>query len=285
MALGSGYGRRLCIGIVLAAACATGGLVVRAQGAAGPLGVADATARKFIVDAIGNDAFKTYQASTVRSDFVQTVSRALDRLPAAARGPATTAAFAWARAYTSTPAFAAEYAKTRAAKQPADAAPASSVDDALKKRMDEMLARITEGRKMAAAMPEKDRAGLLASLAEQEARMKSPEMMNRMREIVKAELGETTSRTDAAAGEFAAKYPATPNAFVKLHLQRFLTETASIDYSLAAVMVKGPSGETLGFLSPGYTGMPWQHVYAIVAGKEAVDAARSAAAAWLKELP
>ena len=49
-------------------------------------------------------------------------------------------------------------------------------------------------------------------------------------------------------------------------------------------MVKGRGGETIGFLSPGYTGMPWQRIHAILAGREAVEAGRAAAGVWLKEL-
>jgi hypothetical protein len=105
-----------------------------------------------------------------------------------------------------------------------------------------------------------------------------------LRTVLEAERGEKTSRSGTAFAEWETKYPANPNAFVREHLQRFLNETAKVDYSLAAFFVRGPNGDVIGFLSPGYTGVPWQHIHAIVAGKEAVDAGRAAAAAWLKEI-
>jgi hypothetical protein len=49
--------------------------------------------------------------------------------------------------------------------------------------------------------------------------------------------------------------------------------------------VKDPAGRTAGFLSPGLQDISWEAMHAILAGKDAVDAARAAVSAWLKELP
>lgn len=261
-----------------------GTAIVLTQVAAGPFGVADATARKLLVDAILIQTFRTYQADIGRNDLIATVARAYARMPAAARGPATTAAFTWARAYLSSPAFAAAYAKVRDEQRPAGVANQASVDDTLKKMMDEQWAALEQTRKMAAGFPEKERAGVLAMIKESEARLKSPETVQIWRAAVEAEQGVTAASGSKALADWEARYPASPNAFVREHLQLFLAETANVDFTLAAFMVRGPGGEVLGFLSPGYMGIPWQHVHAIVAGREALDAGRAAAAAWLKEL-
>ena len=260
--------------------------MVLTQGTTGPFGVADATARKLLVDAITNDRLGVYESDVIRSDLVTTAWRAYDRMPAAARGPATTAAFAWAKSYVSSPAFAAAYAQVREGRRPEGAANTPSVDEEAKRRLAEQLAAMEESRKMAESfpLPEKDKAALLAKLKEQEAQIKSPESQKMMRAVLEAELGQKVSAGSAAVAAWEARYPASPTAFVRDHLQRFLAGTAIIDYSLAAVVIKSPKAETMGFLSPGYTGMPWQHVHAILVGKEAVDAARAAAAAWVKEL-
>jgi hypothetical protein len=270
--------------IAFAVVLSTSTAIMLSQGPAGPLGVADALARKFLVDAVLGDSYRTYKSNLIVSDFVQTVARAYAKIPAAARGPATTAAFAWARAYLSSPGFAASYAKQREEQRPEGAANVASVDDQIKKMMDEQSTALAESRKMAASLPEKDRAAFLAKLQEMEAQLKSPERLKILRTALEAERGDKSSRSATAFAEWEARYPANPNAFVREHLQTFLKETANVDYSLAAFMVRGPGGEVLGFLSPGYTGMPWQHIHAIVAGKDAVDAGRMAAAAWLKEL-
>ena len=251
--------------------------IVTTQSTAGPLGVADATARQLLVGAV-------LSSDGNAGELVPTVARAYAKIPAAARGPATTAAFAWATSYVSSPAFAAAYAKQREGQRPQGVANVPSVDDQLKKMMDEQAATMVEARKMAESLPEKDRAAFLANLKEQEAQSKSPERLKILRTALEAERSGNASGSATAFAEWEATYPANPNAFVREHLQRFLKVTANVDYSLAAFFVRGPGGEVLGFLSPGYTGIPWQHVHAIVAGKEALDAGRAAAAAWLKEL-
>ncbi len=58
-----------------------------------------------------------------------------------------------------------------------------------------------------------------------------------------------------------------------------MTATANIDYSLAHIWVNDPAGRTAGFLSPGLDDISWETMRAIVAGKEAVDAARAAVGA------
>jgi len=107
------------------------------------------------------------------------------------------------------------------------------------------------------ASPEKERAAVLATLKEREAQLKSPETLKIWRTVLEAERGEKSSGAAAAFSAWEARYP-------------------------AAFMVRGPGGDVLGFLSPGYTGMPWQLVHAIVAGKDAVDTGRAAAAARLE---
>jgi hypothetical protein len=258
--------------------------LVLGQSVVNPLGVADASARKLLVGGILVEGFRTYQSTFINNDFVQTVARAYAKLPAAARGPATTAAFAWAKSYVSSPAFAAAYAAQREGQQPAGVASLPSVDDQIKKMMDEHAANLVMVRKIAESLPEKDRAAFLANLKAQEAQANSPELIKRMRTVFEAERTEKMSRFTKELAEWEARYPANPNAFVREHLQRFLTETANVDYSLATIFVRGPGGDVIGFLSPGLTGIPWQHTHAIVAGRDAVDAARAAAAAWLTEI-
>jgi len=63
-----------------------------------------------------------------------------------------------------------------------------------------------------------------------------------------------------------------------------MTATANVDYSLPQIWVKDPAGKVAGFLSVGLEDISWETMHAIVAGKDAVDAARTAVGAWLKEL-
>jgi hypothetical protein len=63
-----------------------------------------------------------------------------------------------------------------------------------------------------------------------------------------------------------------------------MAATANIDYSLPRIWVKDPAGRTAGFLAPGLEDTPWDTIRAIVAGREAVNAARVFVSEWLKEL-
>ena len=159
-----------------------------------------------------------------------------------------------------------------------------SVDDEVKKFVDDAMAAVEESRKMALKMPEADRAKFLAQLKTQEEQIKNPENLNRLRTVMAAGRSDTTNAASKAVSDWEAKFPADPKIFVRGCLERFMTATATVDYSLPTVIIKGARGETVGFLSPGYTGLPWESIHAILAGREAVTAARTAVEAWLKEL-
>jgi hypothetical protein len=258
------------------------------QTQAGPLGVASATARRLLVEGILHETLRNVdeRSTGVNNDIVRSIWRAYDRMPAAARGPATTAAFAWAKAYVSSPEFAAAYATQREGQRPAGAAGAASanVEAELQKMRDEQRAAAEAARKMAESLPEKDRAAMLAQLKAMEEQLNSPETLKTWRAALEAQLGAADADRDNAAARWNANYPADPRMFVRGHLERFLAVTENLDYSLPTIVLKAPTGDTMGFLSPGYTGIAWQRVYAIMAGKDAVDAGRAAAAAWLKEV-
>lgn len=243
-----------------------------------PFGVAEATARKLLLDTLPNGGYPQQQMP-----IVTTVMRAYGKLPAPARAAATTTAFAWAKNYAGSPDFAAAYEAARMAQKP-PAAASSNVDAAMKKLVDDSTAASAEVRKMAASLPPAEAAKLLEQIKVQEEQFRSPENLARLRTALAAELGESASRGEARARDWEAKFPADPRQFVKGCLERFMAATATVDFSLPAVWVKNAGGETVGFLSPGYQGLPWEQVNAIVAGREAVTAARAAVEAWLKEI-
>ena len=68
-------------------------MIRQTAAATGPFGVADATARTLVSGAARNP-----RGLDSTHAFVAGVRRAYQRLPESARGPAVTAAFAWAKA-------------------------------------------------------------------------------------------------------------------------------------------------------------------------------------------
>ena len=86
--------------VLTAAAVVLASAAGLAQSAIAQLGLTEAAARKFLFDELS--------APTIhrrRSEIAIAGTRAFYKLPPAARGPAASALFAWAKAYVSSPAF------------------------------------------------------------------------------------------------------------------------------------------------------------------------------------
>lgn len=247
------------------------------QAVVGPLGVGDAAARKLLAEALPNGG---YPLETM--ELVQTVRRAYARMPAAARGAATTAAFSWAKRYVQSSAFTAAYAEARNGQKPEG--PATTADAELKKYLDEAEASAAMGRQIAANLPPAERDKLLKEIEERNAQLRNPENLARLRTMFGASAGEASDRASRDAAAWAAKFSEDPQLFVRGCLERFMAATANVDFSLPTHWIKDANGQVVGFQSPGYMGLPWEQVHAIVAGKDALAAARAAVEAWLKEL-
>lgn len=219
------------------------------------------------------------------AEIVGVVQSGYERVPVAMRARATTAAFAWAKQYLSSPAFATAYAKFREEHKPAGSSITGSLDAAVQQEIDKTVATLEAGRKGLDVLAPDVRAKALKNLDDEIARWKSPEMAQQLRAGLDIQRRETTQHTQQAVTQFDASWPADPRMYVRKQLEYIMAATANIDYSLAKIWVKNPSGVTVGFLSPGLQDLPWESARAIMAGKESVDAAREAIAAWLKELP
>jgi hypothetical protein len=92
-----------------------------AQGVLAQLGLTEASARNFLLNEI-----KSGPARDRRGALEIAGHRAFYKLPPAARGPAATALFAWAKAYVNSPAFKTAYAQFRKDAGPGDDRPAPS---------------------------------------------------------------------------------------------------------------------------------------------------------------
>lgn len=136
-----------------------------AQSGIAQLGLTETTARKFLFDELS--------APTIhrrRSEIAIAGTRAFHKLPPAARGPAASALFAWAKAYVTSPAFTKAYSDLRqGAIPPEPQAATQTVNEEVKKRMAEMLAAIEEMKQAAAAMEPAARAKVLEHIKVQEA--------------------------------------------------------------------------------------------------------------------
>jgi hypothetical protein len=250
---------------------------------AGPLGLADATARNLV-----NGGVRAPELSSTHAS-VAAVRHAYEKLPASARVSAVTAGFTWAKAYVNSPAFTSAYASARQQARPGGLPPEElSVDAELKKKLDEQRATIAESRRTAAAVSgvsEKDRADLLATLRQLEASLDDPTTVKAMRDEIEARRAGDVGAVADGVARWNATYPAEPRAFVKRQLEEFLTASARVDFTIPITIVKSPAGGIAGFAAPVVKMFEsWIEVECMLAGPEMVTAARAAAQAWLEEL-
>ncbi len=207
------------------------------------------------------------------------------KLPESARGPVTTALFAWAKEYVNSPAFETAYARARTAAMPQGSQYDRTIDEELKKQLDEKLAVLENSKAAAQSMPAADAQKFLASLKQTADQLRSPEMQQTLRAQLEAERGTRNTQDDQSVQQWQEKFPADRQALFARRLREFLDATTDVDFEARKKVVKNPAGETVGFwLSEAHQKKPWQWLEALVVGKEATMAARAAAEAWLKEI-
>jgi hypothetical protein len=252
---------------------------VRAQGGMAQLGLTEAAARTFLFDEV-----KAQRQLTRRSPIAMAGQRAFYKLPPAARGPAATALFAWAKAYTRSPAFAADYKTYRDGVIPPGPPPTQSpVDQAVAAQIAEVLAGVEQWKKVAATLPPADRAKMLENVAKQEAQARSPEFAAALRAGFAAERGEKAASAEASDKAAADRYPVDPQQLVARRLREFLADTANADFTTRTISLTG-GADGIELVDPEARKKPWMWQAAVIVGAEATTAARAAAQAWLAEI-
>jgi hypothetical protein len=251
---------------------------LRAQ-TSGPLGVADATARSLV-----NAATRSPRSLAPTATFVTSVRHAYERLPAGTRAAAVTAAFAWAKTYVNSAAFASVYAAARQQARPAGVSIGPSVQEELQKKIDDERASLAESKKFLSVVPEADRPSVLQALTEAEARLRDPALIKAWRDDIQSRHDAEETGTAEALASWAALYPANLTIFVRQELQRFLDGSATVDFAIPITPIKN-GGQIVGFVGPlEQPPASWIEAECMLAGRDMVMAARAAAQQWVKEL-
>lgn len=253
-----------------------------AQTAAGPLGIADATARTLVMGGLRDPRLSSAHAS------VTAVRHAYERLPASGRDAAVTAAFAWAKAYVASPAFTSAYAAARQKAKPAGLPPEEmTVEAELKQKVDEKRATLAESKRVLATVPASnpDRAQAAADLKQLEDMLTDPKILKAWRDEIEERRARGTGAAADLVTRWNATYPAEPRDFVKRQLAEFLEVSAHVDFTIPITLIKSPSGAIVGFAAPMERfSNSWIEIECLLAGREMVSAARTASQAWLTEL-
>ena len=207
-------------------------------------------------------------------------------LPLARRVDVVTAAATGAKAYLSSDAFRARYAKDLADGRFGETppVPARTFAEHLKEEQGTVASQVADLKKSMAEMPPNMRGPMQAMITEAE-----KAMQNQLRELSATSAADksTWEREDrdrftqqeadyAALVREGTALPRDANALVRRRLQEFLTQTADVDFSAAL-------NSQQRFIKPAYEAKPkiWKSCYR--AGRLATEAARLFVQSWLKD--
>ena len=264
-------GRKAALGLGIAVSLLVGG--VYGQNALGDLGVSEASAKQEVVRTFA-DGYVPWHLG----------AKAFKAAAPALRVTSVKGAIAWAKAYTETPAFKAEYDRRRAEDAPRPPQVKGTADDQLAKQRAEQKKQIEEMRANIVKMPAEMRKQMEETVKQVEAQFASQEQNAQMTAMMKQSF-EMQAAADQKAyeGRVAAhekRYPADPKVLIARRLNEFLAMSGTVDFG-AKLQARG--GRMV-FANPVYEEKPPEWKLCYRAGREAVEAARASAAEWLKAL-
>jgi len=261
--------------VVFAAAGAivAGGVVV-AQDPLKQLGLTDAKARQLFMPAA------TWASAQQASEIVQTARSAYQALPREARGPVTTAMYAWVKTFVNSAEFKAAYERHRIESKPQPLQVDGTVEQEIKRRIDRQLKELDEMKEGLGSMPADQRKNMEAVIAAQRTSFTSPEFAASQRADIERDRAQGKASYEAGMKEWPTAYPADFQVWVARQLREFLDATATVDFTVKWNFFEGIPVSS----SPTAKGTSWQWAESSYAGKEATTAARAAAEAWLKEI-
>jgi hypothetical protein len=251
-----------------------------AQSGVPQLGLTEQAGRRHVHELVSNWAGGTWleEATFIGASVIQPTLRAAvaahAKLPAAARGPATSALYSWARSYTGSPAFKTEYEKMRQARKPEPRIYERTVEEEVKAKLAEQEETVQNLSKLSGQSKEQ-----LDALRKQIAGTAPL-----LRQQIESERAKQKADDDSSMKAWEAATPADPNQIIVRVLRRFLETTEDVDFAAKGQREKAPAGEYVNFENDAYEKRPWQWQYAWEVGPEVTAAARTAAAEWVKTL-
>lgn len=203
--------------------------------------------------------------------------------PDSVRANLAQAAIAWAKSYTASPAFRAEYAAMRDARTPPAPGFEGTPEDERQQLLDEQNKEIEKSEAALASMDPEMRQQMEDAMRQAAAairQLETPEMRNMQLAGIRFGRTEAAAKHQEAMQRWEAEYPEAPSLVIARRLKMFLEVSADVDFSAKLE----PRNGRMQFVDAAYEARSsdWKLCYR--AGPGAVGAARQAAAAWLTEL-
>lgn len=227
------------------------------------------------------DVLETLATGSAYND---TAFKAFKALAPAARASIVKSGLAWIKSYVATPEFAAAYAKLREGEkpQPPDAVP--SAEEQLKKQKDDFEKQVAEMQKSMAGLDAATRKSMEETIKQMRAQFekmeKDPQQNEMYAQMVQMQRDENKKQYAEQLRVWEEQYPSDPRRLIQNRIREFLEVSADVDYTAKLVA----SGKLQRFAEANYEEKPAAWKLCFRAGKEATDAARAFAQAWLSEL-
>lgn len=257
---------------LVAAMCLAVAGAITAADALSPLGVSGEVARQEIMRGVQGG----------RVDY-SVAAPAFKAASGSVRAQLAQGAIAWARSYTASAEFKTEYAGMRSARQPAPPDFQGTPEDEAQQQLDRQSQELEKSKAALASMDPDQRKPMEDAMNQAAAAMRqleTPDMRRMQLAGIHYMRGEATAKHKQSVQRWEADYPLDPSLVIARRLRTFLDISADVDY-LAQVE---PRDGRLRFVDAAYEGKSREWKLCYRTGKEAVDAAREAAAAWLKAL-
>jgi hypothetical protein len=261
-----------CRPAMIATMCLALAGAITAADALSQLGVSDTVARQAVIAAVERGlvdypvaapAFKAASGS-VRAQLAQ-------------------GAIAWAKIYTASAEFKTEYARMRSARKPGPPDVQGTPEDERQWLLDYQTKEIEKTTAALASMDPEQRKQMEDAMSQAAAAMRqleTPEMRTMQLAGIRHTRAQATAKYQEALQKWEAAYPGDPALMIARRLKAFLDISADVDYAAKLEQRNG----RMRFVEPAYEDKSSEWKLCYRAGKETVDAARTAAAAWLKEL-
>jgi len=263
----------LSAGIATILLAALGILAQTGSDAPSKLGLTAAEAKTSVLESLGSG-----------SVYSETAFRAFKALSPDARGAIVRSGLAWVKAYVATAEFKAEYARYRESHKPEPPAAKLSADAEMKKQREEMETQIAEMRKSMEGLDAQTRKAMEEAIkavqAQMEAMEKDPQQKAMLKQAFEMQAAQEKEDYANRLKEWEEEFPADARKLIVRRMTEFLEASEDVDFSAKLI----PSGGRMKFALTEFEDKPalWKLCYR--AGKEAVQAAREFASAWLAEL-
>ena len=233
---------------------------------------ADAAKGSFL-DSLVSGSVYNYEAMT-----------AFKALPAPARAAIVSAGLGWIKAYAGSAEFKTAYEGFRTEKKPEMPTVRPSADDQLKQQKADFEKQVAEMRKSMAGMDAEMKKTMETTIQQMRAQMekmeKDPQQRELMGQMFEMQRGEDKKQYDELFKEWNETFPADPRLLIKMRINEFLAASAGVDYAAKLV----PRGDKMVFANEDYEQKSPEWKVCFRAGREASEAARAFAKAWLAEL-